>query len=157
MKKPYPGMDKRLTKREALEGKEWYEGEEPEGSLIISLIPKFAQIPIELAQDSEIKLQLKGVYSILHSRCGEKSLGRYPFTFKSMERMAKEDAGVSYRYFKELIKELKEAGWVTVLNRGSRSAIIILHAYKGQKITKKQEKEFRNKVKHMIKNFRGKS
>jgi len=28
MKKPYPGMDKRLTKREALEGKEWYEEEE---------------------------------------------------------------------------------------------------------------------------------
>lgn len=156
MDKPYPGMDKRLTKREALEGKKWHEEEvEPEGSPIISLLPRFVQIPEELAFDSTIKLQLKAVFGILHGRCSQKRLGKYPFTFKSQERMAREDAGTSYGYFKQLIKELREAGWLTTIKRGQgRASIIVLHAQKGQDFPDEQKEAFKNTVRQMVKNFR---
>lgn len=156
MDKPYPGMDKRLTKREALEGKEWHEEEtEPEGSPIFSLIPRFVQTPEELAFDHEIKLQLKAVFGISHGRCGEKRLGKHPYTFRSQERIAKEDAGISYGYYKHLVRELREAGWLTIIKRGQgKASIIVLHAYKGQKVPEILKKEFKKKVKQMVKNFR---
>lgn len=69
--------------------------------------------------------------------------------------MAKEDAGTSYGYFKQLIKELREAGWLTTIKRGQgRASILVLHAYKGQKVSEKQKKEFKKTVRQMVKNFR---
>ena len=153
--KPYAGMDKRLSKGEALEGKDFIEEALNSGATaIIPLYPRFVQIPDELAFDPEIKLQLKTIYGILHGSGGEKRLNNHPFTFKSQKRMAKEQAGISRKYFNELLAGLKEAGWITIIPRGlNKSAIIALHGEKGQVVTETQKRALKKRVSRMIKAF----
>ena len=68
--------------------------------------------------------------------------------------MAKEQAGISRKYFNQLVARLKEAGWVTIISRGlNRTAIIVLHAHKGQKVSEAQKKMFKLKVDDFIKSF----
>lgn len=154
MNKPYPGMDKRLSKSEALDGKEFVEEALTKATPIFTLYPRFVQIPQALAFDPAIKLQLKAVYGILHGNGGEKRLDHYPLTFKSQRRMAKEQAGISRKYFNQLVARLKEVGWVTIIPRGQgRTAIIVLHAKRGQKVSEAQRKMFRRKVDEYIKSF----
>jgi len=154
MERSYPGMDKRLSKSEALDGKEFVEEALTKATPIFTLYPRFVQTPQTLAFDPAIKLQLKAIYGILHGNGGEKRLNHYPLTFKSQKRMAKEQAGISRKYFNQLVARLKEAGWVTIISRGlNRTAIIVLHAHKGQKVSEAQKKMFKRKVDDFIKSF----
>jgi len=155
MIKPYAGMDKRLSKSDALGGKDFIEEAlNSRATAVITLYPRFVQIPDKLAFDPEIKLQLKAIYGILHGSGGEKKLNNHPFTFKSQKRMAKEQAGISAKYFNELVAGLKKAGWLTVIPRGlNKSAIIALHAYKGQVVTEAQKETLKEKVSSLIKAF----
>ena len=79
--KPYPGMDKRKSKKETpylKEKKEWWEEEAEEENIQRQTAVFFdgvfyGQTPIDLLRDPSIKPQLKALYPVYHSCCKEKS------------------------------------------------------------------------------------
>ena len=96
--KPYPGMDKRLTKQQALRGEEpkdwWEEDKKQEETAVFFDGVYFGEIPQELLRDPKIKLQAKAVYGLLHTYSQPKKLKNNPKTFVSQKRLS-EDAGLT--------------------------------------------------------------
>lgn len=135
MNKPYPGMDKRLSKRQALQGEQvqdWWEEEDnkQEGVAIFSDEVYFGQAPQELLRDPKIKLQPKAVYAIMHSYSQPKILIKCPRTFVSQAKLAR-DSGLSTTQLRHWIKVLEKAGWLTSIRRGFNATnYYVLHARK---------------------------
>lgn len=93
----------------------------------------YGKVPTKLLRDKEIKLQAKGLYSVLHSYANPKELMLNPRTFVSLKTLAK-DTGLHKKNVGEWIKALEETGWLTVKHRGRNlSNWYILHSKKKYK------------------------
>ena len=77
----------------------------------------YGQIPTALLRDSSVSLQAKGIYGVLHSYAKYKELEGIPESWPSQETLA-EMTGVCKRYVRQLAKELANAGWITIEQRG---------------------------------------
>ena len=77
----------------------------------------FGQVPIDLLRDSNIALQPKAIYALLHSYSQPKALVSSPKTFVSQKKLAK-DAKISISRLRFWIKNLEDLGWLTVKRRG---------------------------------------
>lgn len=116
---------------------------------ITSLMPPFAVVPLELTNDPKIKLQLKGLYAVLHSFCGEKNPRMGSIVFAAKYKIA-ERAKVSRQYLNILTRELEEVGWATIIETGrDETNIVVLHAWKNQYIDDEIKEEFKKQVEEM--------
>jgi len=91
--------------------------------------PYFAQTPQSLLRSPKISPQAKGTFGLLHTFCcEEKDLQKQCVTYVSLETLEKHlDRHPTHvgRY----LKELHEAGWITVVRRGvNLTNLIYLHA-----------------------------
>jgi biotin operon repressor len=90
----------------------------------------YGKAPTKFLRDSKIKLQAKGLYSVMHSYANPKELMLNPKTFVSLKRLA-EDTGLHRTNVIEWIKRLEESGWLTVKRRGmNMTNWYILHSKK---------------------------
>ena len=93
----------------------------------------YGKAPTKFLRDPEIRLQAKGLYSIMHSYANPKELMLNPKTFVSLKTLA-EDTGLHRKNIMEWIRKLKESGWLTVKRRGFNKANwYILHSKKRYK------------------------
>ena len=79
----------------------------------------YGQVPSKLLWDSNIPLQAKGLYAVLHSFGQPKELMATPKTFVTLKTLAKV-TGMHKNSVREYIKVLAEAGWIKVKSRGYR-------------------------------------
>jgi biotin operon repressor len=125
--------------------------DELKGAYIGSKMPPFGAIPQDLLLDPTISPQAKALYGIFHVYCSMKKIGNGSFTFVSQARIAMENLGKSQQYVCTLTKELRDAGWMTVIRRGQgRSNVNILHAFKGQKTTNEEVKFYKQEVSKIV-------
>jgi len=90
----------------------------------------YGKAPTKFLRDPDIKLQAKGLYSVMHSYSQPKELMLNPKTFVSIGTLAK-DTGLHRKNVGEWIKHLEEVGWITVKRRGmNKSNWYILHSKK---------------------------
>jgi len=98
----------------------------------------YGKAPTKFLRDPKIKLQAKGLYSVMHSYSQPKELMLNPKTFVSLNTLAKA-TGLHRKNIMEWIRRLEEAGWLTVKRRGfNLSNWYILHS---KKRYKKQDSE----------------
>ena len=98
----------------------------------------YGKAPTKFLRDPEIKLQAKGLYSVLHSYSQPKELMLNPKTFVSLKTLSR-DSGLHKKNVGEWIKKLEESGWVTAKSRGKNMTNwYILHS---KKRYKKQDSE----------------
>ena len=98
----------------------------------------YGKAPTKFLRDPEIKLQAKGLYSVLHSYSQPKELMLNPKTYVSLKTLSR-DSGLHKKNVGEWIKKLEESGWVTTKSRGKNMTNwYILHS---KKRYKKQDSE----------------
>lgn len=156
---PIPGMGQK-SKAEALylEKREWNE-EEPNTrhqTAVFTTAPLFAQVPVLLLLDPKIQPQPKTLYAVYHSFCVTKQLDENPITFVSQRRIGIEYLGFTQQAISRWTKILEKEGWLSIIRQGQgRSNIIILHGFKGQKITLKQKKFYIKEVRDLQARYNG--
>lgn len=139
--KGYAGMGNK-SKREGLylKGKEnddlkdWLEGEESkQGSEIIQCFVNFAQISNEVLLDKNLSDSAVRLWGIYHKYSRRKNLNKdIPVTFVKQKTIAS-DLGWSERKVRKANRELREAGYIRIKNRGWMSNLIFLYARKYRK------------------------
>ena len=92
--------------------------------------PFFAMTPQDLIRDPSVSIPARLTFGVCHTLCPEKTLDGKSNTFASLETLGKllgrHPTNVS-RY----LRELHEAGWISILRRGlGMTNIIILHGTK---------------------------
>ena len=93
----------------------------------------YGKAPTNLLRDPAIKLQAKGLYSVMHSYANPKELMLSPKTFVSIATLAK-DVGLERKRIIHWIKHLEEEGWILVKRRGfNLSNWYVLHSKKKYK------------------------
>ena len=141
---PYPGMGK-VSKSEGL----YLKKKKPQFTFYIQ--DQYANEPIPLLDDPEAKANDKLIYLAISSFVNRADGTAFP----KQERMTKR-ASRCRKTINKTINHLVKIGWATTIRRGQgRSNITILHGYKGQKFTKKELKNIRDKINHKTANFLG--
>lgn len=93
----------------------------------------YGKAPTKFLRNPEIKLQAKGLYSVMHSYSQPKDLMLNPKTFVSLETLSR-DSGLHKKNVGVWINHLAESGWVTVKRRGKNMTNwYILHSKKRYK------------------------
>jgi hypothetical protein len=93
----------------------------------------YGKAPTKFLRNPKIKLQAKGLYSVLHSYSQPKELMFNPKTFVSLKTLSR-DSGLHKKNVGEWVKHLEESGWVTVRRRGKNMTNwYILHSKKRYK------------------------
>ena len=114
---------------------------------IFSTVPHFAMIPIELLKDPKIRPQPKTLFAIFHSHSQPKELTNNPVTFVSQKEIAEKSLGCSQNAVSKWTAELSNGGWATIIRLGQgRSNIIVLHDYKGKKLSQRQKQFYIERV-----------
>jgi len=90
----------------------------------------YGKAPTKFLRDSKIKLQAKGLYSVMHSYSQPKELMLNPKTFVSLKTLSR-DSGLKRTQIIYWIRYLEESGWITVKRRGlNMTNWYILHSKK---------------------------
>ncbi len=112
-------------------------------------MPPFAVVPLELTNDPKIKLQLKGLYAVHHSFCGEKNPRMGSIVFAAKHKIA-DRARITRQYLNTITKKLEKVGWATVIETSrDETNIVVLHAWKNQYIDDEMKEEFKKQVEEM--------
>lgn len=97
---------------------------------IFSVGEFYGKSPTKFLRNPEIKLQAKGLYTIMHTYSQPKDLMLNPKTFVSLETLSR-DSGLHKKNVGVWINHLAESGWVTVKRRGKNMTNwYILHSKK---------------------------
>lgn len=108
---------------------------------VISRMPNFAVIPIDLIRDKGVSLQAKALYAIFHSYSGEKRIQQGSLSFVSYEKIARENTNCSSSSICRYSIELRKKGWTSIIRVGQgQNNITILHAVKNEEISKEDKK-----------------
>ncbi len=90
----------------------------------------YGKAPTKFLRDPKIKLQAKGLYSVMHSYSQPKELMLNPKSFVSLSTLSKA-TGLHRTNIIHWIKKLEESGWLTVKRRGiNMTNWYILHSKK---------------------------
>lgn len=117
------------------------------GNAIFDLGIRYGQIPSSLLKDDSVLPQGKVLYCVYHCHSKDKNLGGNPFSFASQEHIAKEWLKCSREYVSKLTNHLQERGWATIIHLGQgHPNIIVIHGFKGQKLSSFRELEFRREL-----------
>ncbi len=90
----------------------------------------YGKAPTKFLRDPKIKLQAKGLYSVLHSYSQPKELILNPKTFVSLKTLSR-DSGLKRTQIIYWIRYLEDIGWIMVKRRGlNMTNWYILHSKK---------------------------
>jgi len=90
----------------------------------------YGKAPTKFLRDSKIRLQAKGLYSVLHSYSQPKELMLNPKTFVSLKTLSGA-TGLKRTQIIYWIRYLEDIGWITVKRRGlNMTNWYILHSKK---------------------------
>lgn len=129
---PIPGMGKKSVKR----------GRGERGFTVKVECP-YVQIPHALVRDNKISRSARFLYGAFHGVCfDEKHLMNNPKTYFTQKRMSKL-LNCTPQSIYNWMRELKESGWITVLQNGWLSNQVTLHPKpkRRRKIKTKKEKQ----------------
>jgi len=101
-----------------------------QGIAIFTDVVFYGKAPTKFLRDPKIKLQAKGLYSVMHSYSQPKELMLNPKTFVSLKTLSGA-AGSKRTQIIYWIRYLEDIGWITVKRRGlNMSNWYILHSKK---------------------------
>lgn len=116
--------------------------------------PLFGKIPEPLLRDIKVSPQARFIYAVYHLHAHQKHICVGSYSFPSQERIASEYVGVSPRYLRKLIAELKSKGWITTIKLGlGRPNIIVLHKVKNEKIDDEARALYKKIVKTKMRSY----
>jgi hypothetical protein len=113
-------------------------------SYLIERDKLFSTIPHDLINDEAITNPARLMYLKLSTFARNKGHHLWRGAVKIGKSLNR-----SERTVRRLIEELREAGWITTIRRGGCN-IIVLHAYKGQRISNKEKETYKKMVKEAI-------
>lgn len=124
-------------------------GNHKKKTVIVSGMPPFAAVPLELVNDGKIKLKLKGYYAVLHGFCGQKNPNKGSLVWAAQRKIA-ERIGTTQQYISKLTKQLAKTGWITIIKTNSdETDIIHLNARKNEYIDKQLKQLYREEVRKL--------
>lgn len=80
--------------------------------------PYYAQIPIELLRDPEIRSQAKSLYGLIHSYSATKAINHYPLVEITVRTMMNYMGVSSNATIWSWIRELRRAGLLDIIRQG---------------------------------------
>lgn len=114
----------------------------------------WAAVPNELTRDKSIPYRARFLYTLINSFANSGS--GQNMTWRGKESLA-EFMGVNSGTVSRTSKLLKDGGWITTVQRGAmKTSIIIIHAFKGQKISNKEKAKYKKIVDKNVDKWKGK-